>query len=118
MTKLQPLKTCLIWGIQGYRYTISPLLPPTCRYTPTCSQYALEAVQRYGAGRGIWLAVNRIVRCHPWHAGGYDPVPQGLWQVGQTSLTEAMQSQPPTSTTVNVAASNVEASDSEPQREQ
>lgn len=85
------LKTCLLGGIQGYRYVISPLLPPTCRYTPTCSQYALEAVQQYGAGRGAWLATQRILRCHPWHPGGYDPVPQGLWQVGETSLAEVMQ---------------------------
>ncbi len=86
------MKTLLLWCIQGYRRFISPLFPPTCRYTPTCSQYALEAIQQYGAGRGAWLALRRISRCHPFHEGGYDPVPPGLWQVGRTSLEEVMQS--------------------------
>ncbi|MEM9768736.1 MAG: membrane protein insertion efficiency factor YidD [Cyanobacteria bacterium P01_D01_bin.71] len=84
------IKTSLIWGIRGYRAVISPILPPTCRYTPTCSQYALAAIQRYGARRGTWLALRRITRCHPWHPGGYDPVPEGLWQVGQTRLAEVI----------------------------
>jgi putative membrane protein insertion efficiency factor len=87
------MKMCLLWCIQGYRRFVSPLFPPTCRYTPSCSQYALEAIQQYGVGRGSWLAGRRILRCHPFHAGGYDPVPQGLWQVGETSLAEAMQQQ-------------------------
>ena len=84
------MKTLLIWGIQGYRHYISPLFPPTCRFTPTCSQYALEAVQRFGAGRGIGLAIGRILRCHPFHPGGYDPVPGGLWQVGETRLEDVI----------------------------
>lgn len=84
------IKTGLIWGIRGYRTVVSPLFPPTCRFTPTCSQYALDAIQRYGAGRGTWLACRRITRCHPFHPGGYDPVPEGLWQVGQTTLQEAI----------------------------
>lgn len=86
------MKRLLLWAIQGYRRFVSPLFPPTCRYTPSCSQYALEAIQQYGAGRGTWLALRRISRCHPFHEGGYDPVPQGLWQVGRTSLEEVMQS--------------------------
>jgi len=58
-----------------YRYTISPLFPPSCRYTPTCSQYAIEAVKKHGIFKGGWLAVKRLSRCHPWGESGYDPVP-------------------------------------------
>ena len=66
----------LILGlIQFYRYAISPLIPPRCRYTPTCSQYTLEAVSKYGAIKGGWLAFKRIIRCHPWGGHGHDPVP-------------------------------------------
>ena len=61
--------------IRFYQYCISPLIPPRCRYTPTCSQYALEAVRRYGALKGGLLAVKRIARCHPWGGHGHDPVP-------------------------------------------
>jgi hypothetical protein len=61
--------------IRGYRRWISPALPPACRFTPTCSAYALEALERHGALRGSWLALRRIARCHPWHPGGDDPVP-------------------------------------------
>ncbi|MGE5590277.1 MAG: membrane protein insertion efficiency factor YidD [Bacillota bacterium] len=61
--------------IRSYRRFISPLFPPTCRFHPSCSAYALEAVERHGAARGGWLAVKRIARCHPFNPGGYDPVP-------------------------------------------
>jgi putative membrane protein insertion efficiency factor len=61
--------------IRVYQRVISPALPPACRFMPTCSQYALEAITRYGALRGSWLAVRRLVRCHPFHPGGFDPVP-------------------------------------------
>lgn len=61
--------------IRGYQLTISPLLPPSCRFTPSCSQYALEAVRRYGALKGGWLATRRLFRCHPFHPGGFDPLP-------------------------------------------
>jgi hypothetical protein len=62
--------------IRFYRVAISPMLPPACRYTPTCSAYAEEAVRRFGAGRGSWLAARRLARCHPWGGSGYDPVPE------------------------------------------
>jgi hypothetical protein len=61
--------------IRGYQVTLSPLLPSACRYQPTCSRYALEAVERYGALKGTWMGAKRIARCHPFHPGGYDPVP-------------------------------------------
>lgn len=70
------LKHLLIGLIQAYRQWLSPLLPPTCRFQPTCSCYAIEALDRFGAGRGSLLAVQRILRCHPLHPGGYDPVPR------------------------------------------
>lgn len=69
------MKRVLIWLVRGYKRFISPLLPPACRFTPTCSEYALEAIQKYGALKGGWMAIKRILRCHPFHPGGYDPVP-------------------------------------------
>ena len=69
------MKRLLIWLIQGYRAFISPLFPPACRFQPTCSQYAIQAIERFGPCYGIWLAIRRILRCHPFHPGGYDPVP-------------------------------------------
>jgi hypothetical protein len=68
----------LILLVQGYRYFLSPLLGNHCRFYPTCSQYALDALERHGAWRGTWLAVRRLARCHPWHPGGVDPVPDKL----------------------------------------
>jgi uncharacterized protein len=69
------MKKICIWLIRWYQTCISPLTPPSCRYTPTCSQYALEAIQKYGVLRGGWLALKRLSRCHPWGGSGYDPVP-------------------------------------------
>ena len=61
--------------VHFYRYFISPLTPPSCRYTPTCSQYMVEAVTKYGPFKGTWLGIKRLLRCHPWGGSGYDPVP-------------------------------------------
>ena len=69
------MKKVILSLIRFYRRNISPLRPPCCRYIPTCSQYALEAVKKYGALKGSWLALRRLLRCHPFHEGGYDPVP-------------------------------------------
>jgi putative membrane protein insertion efficiency factor len=69
------VKHVLIVLLKGYRLFISPLYGQVCRYHPSCSAYALEAVTRHGSLRGCWLAVRRLARCHPWAAGGYDPVP-------------------------------------------
>ena len=66
----------LILVVRGYQGGISPFLPPSCRYTPTCSAYAVEALQRHGATRGSWLTLRRLARCHPWGGHGYDPVPE------------------------------------------
>ena len=68
-------KKILLFLIRFYRRCISPLFPPCCRFYPTCSAYALEAVTKYGAMKGGWLALKRILKCHPFHPGGYDPVP-------------------------------------------
>jgi uncharacterized protein len=66
----------LVWGlVRGYQLFISPVLPGSCRYMPSCSAYAAEAVQTHGAIRGGWLALKRMARCHPWGGWGYDPVP-------------------------------------------
>ncbi len=70
------MKTLLLYLVRAYRYFVSPHLGQHCRYTPSCSQYALDAVQNHGAVKGGWLSVKRVLRCHPWHRGGYDPVPK------------------------------------------
>jgi putative membrane protein insertion efficiency factor len=64
--------------IRGYQLAISPLLGPRCRFYPSCSHYAIEAIETHGALRGVWLTIKRISRCHPWHEGGFDPVPACL----------------------------------------
>ena len=69
------LQFIVLLPVYFYRYSISPLIGPRCRYTPTCSQYAIEAIQKYGPFKGVWLAIKRIVRCNPWGGHGYDPVP-------------------------------------------
>lgn len=70
------LKYIFIKIIRFYQIAISPLKPPTCRFYPTCSQYGLTAVKRFGAFRGGWLTIKRILKCHPFHPGGFDPVPE------------------------------------------
>jgi hypothetical protein len=69
------MKTLLILGVRAYQVTLGQLLPPACRYYPSCSAYAIEALERYGAFRGGMLSIKRILRCHPFRPGGYDPVP-------------------------------------------
>ena len=66
----------LIYAIESYRTMISPLRPPSCRFTPTCSQYAVDALREFGVARGTWLAVVRLAKCGPWHRGGWDPIPE------------------------------------------
>lgn len=65
----------LIGLIRGYQFAISPLLGPSCRFAPSCSEYCCQSLSRYGLIKGLWLGLRRISRCHPWHPGGYDPVP-------------------------------------------
>jgi len=72
---LNPVRTIVSALIRGYQLLVSPLLPPSCRFYPTCSEYAREAVMRHGAWRGLGLAARRMLRCHPRHPGGFDPVP-------------------------------------------
>ncbi len=69
------MKWILIGLLQAYRYLLSPMLGRSCRFEPSCSAYAIEALRRHGAVRGTMLAARRVSRCHPWHPGGYDPVP-------------------------------------------
>ncbi|MEW6116693.1 MAG: membrane protein insertion efficiency factor YidD [Nitrospirota bacterium] len=68
------MKAIILALIKFYRYAISPILPPRCRFVPTCSEYSLEAVRKYGALKGTLLSFKRIAKCHPFHPGGYDPV--------------------------------------------
>lgn len=68
-------KSFALFLIRMYKMLISPLLPASCRFVPTCSQYTYEAIERYGVLKGSWMGAKRISRCHPWHPGGYDPVP-------------------------------------------
>ncbi len=76
---MKQLKNLLTWllllPIHFYRYCISPLTPPACRFTPTCSQYAIEALKKHGPFYGLYLTIRRLLRCHPWGGSGYDPVP-------------------------------------------
>jgi len=77
-TATMPARLLMV-PIAGYRRFVSPLLPPRCRFAPSCSEYALTAVAEHGAARGLWLAIKRIARCHPFNPGGYDPVPDRVY---------------------------------------
>lgn len=81
-------KRCILFIIRLYKYLISPLFPKSCRFYPTCSQYALEAIELHGAKRGLLLALKRVLKCHPLHPGGYDPVPDPK---GYQTLTSKKQ---------------------------
>ena len=69
------IQRLLIGLIGGYQYLLSPLKPPSCRFTPTCSHYACEVIAKHGTLRGTWLSIKRLLRCNPWNPGGYDPAP-------------------------------------------
>jgi hypothetical protein len=77
----------VVRAIDFYRSAISPLRPPSCRYQPTCSAYAAEAIERFGLRKGGWLALRRLLRCHPFHAGGHDPVPAVVGRPSRRSST-------------------------------
>lgn len=72
---MKALRTAAVAPIRAYQILVSPLLPPTCRFTPTCSAYAITSIERHGLLRGARLAVRRVSKCHPWNPGGHDPVP-------------------------------------------
>ncbi|MEM1368797.1 MAG: membrane protein insertion efficiency factor YidD [Cyanobacteria bacterium P01_H01_bin.15] len=81
------MKVILLALINGYRRFLSPMVPPSCRFKPTCSTYAKVSIERFGPGYGSWLAIRRVLRCHPFHPGGYDPVP--LKEVEAPNQTDA-----------------------------
>ena len=82
----------LVWLVKAYQYLISPLTPPTCRFYPSCSAYAVTALERHGPLQGSWLAVRRLLRCHPWNPGGVDHVPQ---RTGRGSSETTGPTRPP-----------------------
>jgi uncharacterized protein len=84
----------LLRMIRAYQRWISPVRPPACRFTPTCSAYAVTAVERFGAVRGGWLATRRLLRCGPWHPGGHDPVPPRVGHSGTSPRPDASASSP------------------------
>jgi uncharacterized protein len=79
------LKTPALWLLRGYQWWISPLLGPRCRFQPTCSNYAMQAIERFGVFKGAYLAARRLLRCHPFHPGGYDPIPDAPCQCHATT---------------------------------
>jgi putative membrane protein insertion efficiency factor len=112
-------KLVVLQGLKAYRWGISPMFPPACRYVPTCSEYAMEAVERYGALRGGLAALWRLLRCHPFARGGYDPVvkvaagfPQGL---KPSALADHRSQRLKRCATQNPKASNLHAAGLEPE---
>ena len=102
MTELP--KTLLLALLRGYKWALSPFLPPACRYVPTCSEYAAEAIERHGAFRGSAMAMWRVLRCHPFVRGGYDPVPSDDVAAGvyaRLSQTRSRRAWTPTATQTN-----------------
>ena len=83
------LARIVIAVIQGYRHMVSPLRLPSCRFMPTCSQYAVEALTEYGLVRGAWLSAVRLVKCGPWHRGGWDPIPERSCEADQGKVRSA-----------------------------
>ncbi len=88
------MRGLMILVVRAYQVVLSPLLPPSCRYTPSCSNYAIEALQKHGALRGGWLAAKRIARCHPFRPGGHDPVPEPIIIAASTSAISTPSSNP------------------------
>ena len=95
------LARLLLAFVRFYRRFVSPALPPSCRFTPSCSAYAAEAIERHGALRGSWLAARRLSRCGPWHPGGHDPVPS---VVGRSGASARRASTAPPTPTVSTAS--------------
>lgn len=88
------LSAPLVWGVRLYQRFISPMRPPTCRFYPSCSNYAVEALVRFGPIKGTWLAARRLGRCHPWNPGGVDPVPM-TWSERNSVRPEDFRPAPP-----------------------
>ncbi|MDQ2695213.1 MAG: membrane protein insertion efficiency factor YidD [Pseudomonadota bacterium] len=82
------MRKVLILAIRAYQWLISPLLGSRCRFAPSCSHYAAEAIQRHGPLPGVWLALRRLLRCHPWHPGGVDPVPARLTKIRRWKIKD------------------------------
>jgi putative membrane protein insertion efficiency factor len=89
-----PVARVLLAVLAFYRTAISPIRPPSCRYSPSCSAYAVEAIEVHGPVRGSWLALRRLLRCHPFHAGGHDPVPPPVGPAESVSLATSRSARP------------------------
>ena len=84
------MKILLLYAVRFYRKLISPFFPPTCRFYPSCSQYALEAIETYGVLKGSWMALRRLSKCHPYHPGGYDPLTEPQKSPDPTPVNSTM----------------------------